>query len=107
MVTGVEAIYEDGVLKLAEPLPLADKQRVMLTVNDLSERMQPPKAEMLWIGRHGHLYKGEWLALRGSELISHGLDGNAVRVEALSKGVQHPLMYHVPDYFGEFSIEWF
>jgi len=109
MTREVEAIFEDGVFKPVEPVELADKQRVRLRV-DTEEAPQsgPPawKGEMAWIGKNAHLYKGEWVALWGGALLSHGLDGDAVRNEALSTGVTDPLMYHVPEHLGEPSIEW-
>jgi predicted DNA-binding antitoxin AbrB/MazE fold protein len=38
MTTTVEAIYENGVLKLAKPLTLADKTPVKVTIQTDSER---------------------------------------------------------------------
>jgi predicted DNA-binding antitoxin AbrB/MazE fold protein len=38
MTTTVEAIYEDGVLKLAKPLSLADKTPVKVTIQTDIER---------------------------------------------------------------------
>ena len=35
MVRNVEAIYENGVLRPLEPLPLTESQRVRLTIADL------------------------------------------------------------------------
>ena len=35
MVRSVEAIYEHGVLRPLEPLPLTESQRVKLTISDL------------------------------------------------------------------------
>ncbi len=37
MTKQVEAVYEDGVLRPLEPLPLEEHQRVTLTVSDVSE----------------------------------------------------------------------
>jgi len=109
MTRVVEAIFEDGVLKPLEPLPLTNQQHVTLTVHDSVEGPEPPnarRAEMRWIGENAPLYRGEYVALQGSELLSHGTDGHAVIDEARRKGVEHPLIYHVPEYLGEPSIEW-
>jgi len=38
MTITVEAVYENGVLKPSEPLPLEEKQRIKLTIQD----SQPP-----------------------------------------------------------------
>jgi len=110
MTREVEAIFEDGVFKPVEPVELADKQRVRLRV-DTEETPQsgPPawKAEMAWIGENAHLYKGEYVALYGGELISHGEDLRTVSEEARTKGLEHPLFYRVPKHLGEPSIDWF
>ena len=44
MTTQVEAVYENGVLRPLEPLPLDEHQRVTLTVSDVSE---DPLASMI------------------------------------------------------------
>ena len=36
-------------------------------------------------------------ALNGEELLSHGSDARGLRDEARAKGVQTPLMVHIPD----------
>jgi len=110
MTREVEAIYEHGVLRPVEPLPLAENQRVVVTLSDLPEPVEHPNAriaEMAWIGENAHRYKRQYVALQGSELISHGMDGHAVYAEARSKGVERPLFFHVPEHLGEPSIEWF
>ena len=81
-----------------EPLSLQDKQHVLLTITDVvpganSGRM--PEKEWLWA--HGQEYSGQWVALNGDELLSHGSDARGVRDEARAKGVQTPLMVHIPD----------
>lgn len=38
MTHNVAAVYEDGVLRLLEPLPLKEHQRVTVTVSDPAER---------------------------------------------------------------------
>ena len=42
MVRTVEAIYEKGVLRLLEPLDLAEGQRVRVTVDDLKDDVPTP-----------------------------------------------------------------
>ena len=108
MTRQVEAVFEDGVLKPVEPLPFAERQRVVVTV-EVPEQEQSAhrKAEMEWIGANAHRHRGQWIALQGSELLAHGPNAKAVRAEALRKGVAHPLFYHVPEDLGEPSISWF
>lgn len=52
MSTVVEAVYENGTLKLAGPLPLPDGSRVRLTVVRADE-VDDPLAEVIGIGESG------------------------------------------------------
>jgi predicted DNA-binding antitoxin AbrB/MazE fold protein len=45
-----EAIYEDGVLKPAEPLPLHDRERVTVTVHPASNWVQETYGIIGWKG---------------------------------------------------------
>ena len=104
MTQHAEAIFEDGILRPLGPLSLQDKQHVLLTITDVSapgansgrmpENWMPEK---LWLRAHGQEYRGLWVALNGEELLSHGSDARGVRDEARAKGVQIPLMVHIPD----------
>jgi len=53
--------------------------------------------EQEWLRAHGHEYSDQLVALDGEELLSHGPDARTVRDEARAKGVQTPLMVHIPD----------
>lgn len=81
------------------PLSLQDKQHVLLTITDVSAQGansgRMPEKE--WLLAHGQEYRGQWVALNGEELLSHGSDARGVRDEARAKGVQTPLMVHIPD----------
>lgn len=110
MTREVEAIYEDGVLKPAEPLPFAERERVTVRVSNSPERVKPINYrtdEMAWIGANARSYRGEYVALQGNQLVSHGTNGRAVIAEARAKGIEQPLIYHVPDDFGEERFELF
>jgi predicted DNA-binding antitoxin AbrB/MazE fold protein len=109
MVRQVEAVFENGVLRPVEPLSLPEKQHVILTLTDVSrkEDVRSRKAEQEWLSAHGHEYVGQWVALEGDALISHGPKAVAVRDEAQQKGVERPLMVYIPKEFGEPSAGWF
>ena len=99
MTQHAEAIFENGILRPLEPLSLQDKQHVLLTITDASapganSGLMP---EQEWLRAHGPEYSGQWVALNGDELLSHGSDARGVRDEARAKGVQTPLMVHIPD----------
>ena len=105
MTQHAEAIFEDGFLRPLEPLSLQDKQHVLLTITDVSApgansgRMPEPgrMPEKDWLRAHTEECRGQWVALDGDELLSHGSDARGVRDEARAKGVQTPLMVHIPD----------
>jgi predicted DNA-binding antitoxin AbrB/MazE fold protein len=50
MAIEVEATYENGVLKLDRPLPLAEKQRVRVTVHAGTSRAEQSYGLMGWTG---------------------------------------------------------
>ena len=99
MTKHAEAIFEDGILRPLGPLLLQDKQHVLLTITDASapgaNSGRMPEQE--WLRAHGQEYSGQWVALNGEGLLSHGPDARMVRDEARAKGVQTPLMVHIQD----------
>jgi predicted DNA-binding antitoxin AbrB/MazE fold protein len=50
MAIVVDAIYEDGVLKPAEPLPLAEHEKVQITVNTALSRVRATYGLLGWKG---------------------------------------------------------
>jgi predicted DNA-binding antitoxin AbrB/MazE fold protein len=101
MVRQLEAVFENGVLRPLEPLSLAEQQRVRVTIAEADaptpEKMVRGYPEQPWLIAHQREYPGQWLALDGHTLLSHGLDAHAVREEARRKGVDLPLLVHVPE----------
>ena len=99
MTQHAEAIFEDGFLRPLEPLSLRNQQHVLLIITDVpapgANSGRVPEQE--WLRAHGQEYSGQWVALNGEELISHGSDARGVRDEARAKGVETPLMVHLPD----------
>lgn len=108
MVRQLEAVYEDGILRPLQPLFLSERQHVLLTISDLpdSPASLARTEEQEWIGAHGALYPGQWVALQGSELVGHGPRARAVLEEARAKGVEHPLLVHLPVEPGRPSAGW-
>lgn len=96
MVHRFDAVFENGVLRPLGPLPLSDHQRVTLTIADEAPMENPREAEQRWLQEHGAEYEGEWLALDGDRLLSHGPRARAVHDEARRKGVDRPLLVRVP-----------
>jgi predicted DNA-binding antitoxin AbrB/MazE fold protein len=48
----IEAIYENGVLKPVQPLPLKEQERVQLTVHAASQWVSETAGMIKWNGEH-------------------------------------------------------
>jgi predicted DNA-binding antitoxin AbrB/MazE fold protein len=55
MTITIEAIYEDGVLKPAEPLPLKEHEQVRITVDARVSNLADCYGMMGWKGTHEEL----------------------------------------------------
>jgi predicted DNA-binding antitoxin AbrB/MazE fold protein len=113
MVRELEAVFENGLLRPLEPLSLEEQQRVHVTITDvtLADAMSPDTfnhryPEQKWLAAHQLEYAGQWVALEGDVLLSHGPDALAVREEARRKGVDLPLMVHIPKEPNQPSAGW-
>jgi predicted DNA-binding antitoxin AbrB/MazE fold protein len=52
MAITVEAIYENGVLKPNKPLPLAEHERVQVTIHSSGNWVQETAGMIRWTGDH-------------------------------------------------------
>jgi predicted DNA-binding antitoxin AbrB/MazE fold protein len=50
MTLTIEAVYENGVLKPAQPLPLAEHAKVQITLNAAESRVRQTAGLMGWTG---------------------------------------------------------
>jgi predicted DNA-binding antitoxin AbrB/MazE fold protein len=108
MIRELEAVYEQGLLRPLEPLPLSECQKVHLTLDDQplppdythqSEPLSQAKdrhEEMRWLAHEAGPYAGKWVALSGNRLIAHGTDAAVVRAAARAAGEERPLLTHLP-----------
>jgi hypothetical protein len=93
----------EQVLISIQSLPPADLARLREILNAPSEQEQREEAaralahaaslrdlsdENRWLKEHGDEYAGQWVALKGDQLISHGPDLKAVHAAAKAAG--HP-----------------
>ncbi len=64
MVRELRAVFENRLLAL-EPLPLAEKQHVHVTITDLPapEKISNRRIEQDWLAAHATDYPGQWVAL--------------------------------------------
>jgi predicted DNA-binding antitoxin AbrB/MazE fold protein len=108
MLQYLEAVFEDGLLRPLEPLALIDKQHVFLTITGVrsQEPVDERSSEMEWLARNRSGYRGQWVALQGESLLSHGSDGRAVLDEARRTGCASPLLVHVPEDYDMPSAGW-
>lgn len=100
MTRQVEAVFKDGVFRPVEQgLLLAENQHVMITISDMPTAVPSVgrEEELKWLRSHGSEYRGQWVALQGGDLLSHGDKALAVRKEARKKGFARPLMVRVPE----------
>jgi len=99
----LEAIYERGVLRLIEPLALAENQRVRLTLVEKplswpsTDSVNERREEMYWLAKESRPYAGQWVALDGPRLVAHGAKLATVTAAAKAAGVERPLFASVPD----------
>ena len=110
MVRHLEAVFEDGVLRPIEPLSLPERQHVRVTIDDsapvAAEEINHRYAEQAWLGAHAREYIGQWVAIEGGNLVSHGPNPVPVRDEALSRGVACPFVVRIPLDFGGPAAGW-
>jgi predicted DNA-binding antitoxin AbrB/MazE fold protein len=99
MARQLEVVFERGILRPVEPLTLEENQHVLVTIADVpvEEPSCTRRAEQEWLRSHSLDYGGQWVALHGGMLLSHGPKAGAVRDEARRKGIQRPLLVRVPD----------
>jgi predicted DNA-binding antitoxin AbrB/MazE fold protein len=113
MTTVIEAVFENGVFRpLAEAdfkenhrykviveEPVAESEaRINGGAGDVEEVEKPDTyciREMEWLSKHRHEYPGEYVALDGDRLVSHGKDGREVYRQARAAGVKVPFMAHI------------
>jgi predicted DNA-binding antitoxin AbrB/MazE fold protein len=108
MTRQLEAVFEHGVLRPLEPLALPEMQRVLLTITDVpaTPGYNSRRAEQEWLKEHEHEYLGQWVALDGDVLLSHGPRARGVLDAARKMGVQQPLLVHIDDERGLRSAGW-
>jgi hypothetical protein len=55
------------------------------------------RLELAWTAQPDLSYRGQWVALQGSEVIAHGKNGHAVAACARSKNILSPFLFFVAD----------
>jgi Family of unknown function (DUF5678) len=73
-------------------------QRLMVSISDdeIGDAADPAhSAEQRWLHERGNQFNGEWVALDGDRLVSHGTDAKSVFDEARAAGVANPFFVRV------------
>lgn len=107
-VQQVEAVFEQGALRPLGPLKLGDQEHVIVSVHRVAATRASGTRldEQRWLDLHGQQYRGQWVAIDGHRLISHGSKAAAVLEAARRLGVQRPVLTQVADDFGLPSAGW-
>lgn len=113
MATVIEAVYENGVLKPLVAAGFKEQHRYKVLLEEpaaehtaqsngdagAAEASERPDTyclrEMEWLSQHRHEYAGQYVALDGDRLVSHGTDGREVYRQARAAGVKVPFMAHI------------
>jgi len=96
------ASFEQAV-EIVKSLPAVDKRRLQQWLiedehtqlnggaNGEIELGYSREREMNWLSQHEAEYAGQWLALDGDRLVSHGTDPHQVFAEAQAQGNRRPV----------------
>lgn len=110
----------DQIIEAARTLPLEDLRSLMRWLRD-QERLavQDQQAEdlvreqterfrraMKWIDDHRAEYLGQWVALEGERLVSHGPNARQVHQQAKAAGIEIPFVVRVEREEGPFVAGW-
>lgn len=88
---GIQSLPPEEIEKLRQIIDVPDEeQRRIEIARALAHAwsLRDLKKEHQWLKEHRHEYAGQWVALKGDQLISHGPDGRAVIAAAREAG--HP-----------------
>ncbi len=92
----------DRIIEEVRQLP-PDEQRQLRELLDreawradeTSSQQSSRRREQQWIATHRHEYTGEWVALEGDRLITHGHDARTVYHAAREAGIAVPFIVRV------------
>ena len=91
VLISIQSLSPESIAKLREILNApSEQEQKQATAWALAHAasLRDLTAERQWLKEHGDEYAGQWVALKGNQLISHGKDHLAVYREAKAAG--HP-----------------
>jgi hypothetical protein len=101
LIRRLEFLTDEEKLRLANHLaglPEKDQGGRPAGTEDNGDASGPDperRREQQWLLQHGEEYAGQWVALNGDCLLSHGSDGRLVLSEARRVGVAVPFVVRV------------
>jgi hypothetical protein len=110
----------DQIIEAARTLPPEERRSLMrwlreqerLTAQDqqhqggVHEQTEQFRKAMKWIEDHRAEYLGQWVALQGDSLISHGPNARQVHLQAKAAGIEIPFVVRVVEEEGPFFAGW-
>ncbi len=88
---GIQSLPPDEIEKLRQIIDVPDEEQRRIEIARALARawsLRDLKQEHQWLKEHRHEYAGQWVALKGDQLISHG--PNAKEVFAIARAAGHP-----------------
>jgi hypothetical protein len=78
---------------------LEEKERQMKSSQRSNEALRQEEERfqksVKWLSENREKYAGQWVALDGDRLISHGTNGKEVHAAAVAAGVVVPILEHI------------
>jgi aspartokinase len=96
-LTVVQALLPEDKQRLRQWLLEEERQQRRAAANGASQPAPDFEREQRWLSEHQQEYVGQWVALEGDRLLSHGEDLNKVFDEAKAQGVQAPFTAFIED----------
>ena len=110
----------DQIIEAVRTLPLEERRSLMrwlreqerLALQDqqdqdgVREQTERFRKAMKWIDAHRAEYLGQWVALQGDSLISHGANARQVHLKAKAAGIEIPFVVRVVEEEGPFFAGW-
>jgi len=99
IISQTEKLTNEEQLKLAsylmEKLSLKNEASSIREEEKVSDPMR--KLEYQWLAEHRSEYSGQYVALDGNKLISHGSNGREVLAKARELGAKRPYIVHIEE----------
>ena len=88
----VKSLPAEERRRLRKWLAEEERERASQTYNSASQPALRRQREMRWLREHEAQFAGQWVALEGERLLSHGTDARKVYEEGRALAVNVPFM---------------